>query len=55
MRGVISLAAAIALPESLDSGNPFPQSDLIIYLAFSVIFVTLVLQGLTLPWPVRAL
>jgi Na+/H+ antiporter len=55
MRGVISLAAAIALPEMLDNGNPFPMRDLIIFLAFSVIFVTLVLQGLTLPWVVRAL
>ena len=49
MRGVISLAAAIALPD------PFPQRDLIIFLAFSVIFVTLVLQGLTLPFVVRVL
>jgi CPA1 family monovalent cation:H+ antiporter len=55
MRGVIALAAAIALPETLASGNPFPQRDLIIFLAFSVIFVTLVLQGLTLPFVVRIL
>jgi CPA1 family monovalent cation:H+ antiporter len=55
MRGVISLAAAIALPETLANGNPFPQRDLIIFLAFSVIFVTLVLQGLTLPFVVRVL
>jgi monovalent cation/hydrogen antiporter len=55
MRGVISLAAAIALPEMLANGNSFPQRDLIIFLAFSVIFVTLVLQGLTLPFVVRAL
>jgi Na+/H+ antiporter len=55
MRGVISLAAAIALPETLANGNPFPHRDLILFLAFSVIFVTLVLQGLTLPFVVRAL
>jgi CPA1 family monovalent cation:H+ antiporter len=55
MRGVISLAAAIALPEMLDNGNPFPQRNLIVFLSFSVIFVTLVLQGLTLPWVVRIL
>ena len=55
MRGVIALAAAIALPETLANGNPFPQRDLIVFLAFSVIFVTLVLQGLTLPFVVRAL
>jgi CPA1 family monovalent cation:H+ antiporter len=55
MRGVISLAAAIALPEMLANGSPFPHRDLIIFLAFSVIFVTLVLQGLTLPFVVRML
>ncbi len=55
MRGVISLAAAIALPQTLANGAPFAQRDLIIFLTFSVILVTLVLQGLTLPPLVRAL
>lgn len=55
MRGVIALAAAIALPQTLANGNPFPERNLIIFLAFSVIFVTLVLQGLTLPLLVRVL
>jgi len=55
MRGVIALAAAIALPQTLASGQPFAQRNLIIFLAFCVIFVTLVLQGLTLPSLVRAL
>jgi monovalent cation/hydrogen antiporter len=55
MRGVISLAAAIALPQVLNNGQPFAQRNLIIFLTFSVIFVTLVLQGLTLPALVRAL
>ncbi|MBS1853325.1 MAG: Na+/H+ antiporter [Acidobacteria bacterium] len=55
MRGVIALAAAIALPQTLPDGSPFPHRDLIIFLAFTVIFVTLVLQGLTLPWLVRLL
>lgn len=55
MRGVIALAAAIALPRALANGAPFPQRNLIIFLAFSIIFVTLVLQGLTLPPLVRAL
>ena len=55
MRGVIALAAAIALPQALADGSPFPQRNLIIFLAFSVILVTLVGQGLTLPWLVRAL
>jgi monovalent cation/hydrogen antiporter len=55
MRGVISLAAAIALPHALANGAPFTQRQLIIFLAFSVILVTLVLQGLTLPPLIRAL
>jgi Na+/H+ antiporter len=55
MRGVIALAAAIALPQTLPDGSPFPQRNLIIFLAFVVILVTLVLQGLTLPIVVRLL
>jgi NhaP-type Na+/H+ or K+/H+ antiporter len=55
MRGVISLAAAIALPQTLANGAPFTQRDLIIFLTFCVILVTLVLQGLTLAPLVRAL
>ena len=55
MRGVIALAAALSLPEQLADGSPFPQRSLIIFLTFSVILVTLVLQGLTLPALIRAL
>jgi CPA1 family monovalent cation:H+ antiporter len=55
MRGVVSLAAAIALPQTLSNNSPFPQRNMIIFLAFSVILVTLVLQGLTLPSLIRAL
>src|SRR4029077_8278684 len=55
MRGVVALAAAIALPELLPDGSSFPQRNLIIFLTFSVILVTLVLQGLTLPPLIRAL
>jgi monovalent cation/hydrogen antiporter len=55
MRGVIALAAAIALPQTLADGSPFPHRNLIVFLAFCVILVTLVLQGLTLPWLVRIL
>jgi len=55
MRGVIALAAAIALPQALADGSPFVERNLIIFLAFSVILVTLVLQGLTLPLLVRLL
>jgi monovalent cation/hydrogen antiporter len=55
MRGVISLAAAIALPQVLANGAPFTQRNMIVFLAFSVILVTLVLQGLTLPALIRKL
>src|SRR5713226_2074581 len=55
MRGVVALAAAIALPEVLADGSPFPQRNLIVFLTFSVILVTLVLQGLTLHPLIRAL
>jgi monovalent cation/hydrogen antiporter len=55
MRGVVSLAAALALPVSLADGSPFPQRDVIVFLTFCVICVTLVLQGVTLPPLIRAL
>ena len=55
MRGVVALAAAISLPKLLDSGEPFPGRNLMIFLTFCVIFVTLVLQGLTLPPLIRRL
>jgi monovalent cation/hydrogen antiporter len=55
MRGVVSLAAALALPTLLADGSPFPHRDLIICLTFCVILVTLVLQGLTLPPLIRLL
>ena len=48
MRGSVSLAAALAIPLETDAGAPFPERDLIIFLAFAVILVTLVGQGLTL-------
>jgi|KBSMisStandDraft_5_1062788.scaffolds.fasta_scaffold41198_3 CPA1 family monovalent cation:H+ antiporter len=54
MRGVVALAAALALPEVLANGQPFPHRNLIVFLTFSVILVTLVLQGLTLPPLIRA-
>jgi CPA1 family monovalent cation:H+ antiporter len=55
MRGVVSLAAALALPSQLADGSPFPHRNLIVFLAFCVICVTLVLQGVTLPPLIRAL
>jgi CPA1 family monovalent cation:H+ antiporter len=48
MRGIVSLAAALALPATIQSGAPFPHRDLIVFLTFVVILVTLVGQGLTL-------
>jgi len=48
MRGVVSLAAALSLPFVIDGGAPFPNRELIIFITFSVIFATLVIQGLTL-------
>src|SRR5262245_13179404 len=55
MRGVVSLAAVLALPSVLPSGEPFPQRDLVILLTFGIVFVPLVGQGLTLPVLIRAL
>jgi Na+/H+ antiporter len=55
MRGVISLAAALALPLTIGGGAPFPGRDLILFLTFSVILATLVVQGLSLPALIRAL
>jgi monovalent cation/hydrogen antiporter len=55
MRGAVSLAAALALPLETHAGAPFPDRDLILFLTFTVIFSTLVLQGLTLPAVIRAL
>jgi CPA1 family monovalent cation:H+ antiporter len=53
MRGVVSLAAAMALPFATATGDPFPGRDLILFLTFVVILVTLVVQGLTLPPLIR--
>jgi len=55
MRGIVSLAAALALPQVLEDGNAFPERDLIIFLTFVVIAVTLVIQGLTLKPLIRRL
>jgi monovalent cation/hydrogen antiporter len=54
MRGVVSLAAALAIPVAA-GGAPFPGRALIIFLTFCVIFATLVLQGLSLPFVIRRL
>ncbi|MGW3246200.1 Na+/H+ antiporter [Streptomyces sp. NPDC001070] len=55
MRGVVSLAAAFALPETTDSGAPFPGRDEILFLTFFVTVATLLLHGMTLPPLIRRL
>jgi Na+/H+ antiporter len=55
MRGAVSLAAALAVPLETDAGAPFPERNLIIFLTFAVILVTLLLQGLSLPALIRGL
>jgi CPA1 family monovalent cation:H+ antiporter len=55
IRGIVSLAAALAIPFATDAGEPFPDRDLILFLTFCVILVTLVGQGLLLPTVIRAL
>ena len=55
LRGAVTLAAALALPLTTRSGAPFPERNLLIYLAFCVILATLVLQGLSLPLLIRVL
>src|SRR3954471_764234 len=53
VRGIVSLAAALAIPFASADGSPFPARDLILFLTFSVIVVTLVVQGLMLPFVIR--
>jgi monovalent cation/hydrogen antiporter len=55
MRGVVSLAAALAVPLTLLDGSPFPGRDYILFITFCVILATLVLQGLSLPALIRRL
>ena len=53
MRGVVSLAAALAIPLTLKSGAPFPHRNLILFITFTVILLTLLMQGLTLPYLIK--
>jgi Na+/H+ antiporter len=53
MRGVVSLAAALSIPVLINQGQPFPYRNLILLITFVVILVTLVFQGLTLPWVIK--
>jgi Na+/H+ antiporter len=55
VRGVVSLAAALAIPLTLADGRPFPHREMILFITFGVIIITLVGQGLMLPAVVRAL
>jgi monovalent cation/hydrogen antiporter len=53
MRGVVSLAAALAIPVTLSGTTEFPQRNLILFITFTVILLTLLVQGLTLPWLIK--
>ncbi|PWG78313.1 Na+/H+ antiporter [Pararcticibacter amylolyticus] len=53
MRGVVSLATALSIPLYMANGSPFPHRNLIVFITFVVIFVTLVFQGLTLPFLIK--
>lgn len=55
MRGVVSLAAALSIPLMLTDGTAFPHRNLILFITFVAIFITLVFQGLTMPLLVRIL
>ena len=53
MRGVVSLAAALAIPITLQNNQPFPYRNLILFITFLVILLTLLIQGLTLPYFIK--
>ena len=55
IRGVVSLAAALSIPLLASNNQAFPYRDLILFITFIVILVTLIVQGLTLPWLIRKL
>lgn len=55
MRGVVSLATALSIPLVMGNGTPFPHRNLIVFITFVVIFVTLVFQGLTLPFIIKGI
>ena len=53
MRGVVSLASALSVPLTLNNGEAFPHRNLILFITFVVILITLVFQGLTLPFIIK--
>ena len=55
MRGVVTVALALAVPRTVDGGGPFPGREEILFTAFAVVLFTLIVQGLTLPVLVRVL
>ncbi|WP_367044899.1 Na+/H+ antiporter [Streptomyces sp. Je 1-332] len=55
MRGVVSLAIAFSIPLVMDDGEPFPARNLVLFLTFTTVIGTLVVQGLSLPWLIGVL
>jgi Na+/H+ antiporter len=55
MRGVVSLAAALAIPYTTHDGRPFPERDLLLFLTFTTVLGTLLIQGMTFPALIRRL
>lgn len=55
MRGIVSLAIAMGLPKFLEDGTPFPQRNAIIFISVAVVLITIIGQGLTLPWVVKTI
>lgn len=53
MRGVVSLAAALSIPVKMADGSEFPERNLILFITFIVILLTLLIQGLTLPYLIK--
>jgi CPA1 family monovalent cation:H+ antiporter len=55
MRGAVALAAALAIPLTVEGGAPFPERDLLLFLTFTTVLGTLLIQGLTFPALIRRL
>ncbi|KAF2327301.1 Na+/H+ antiporter [Flavobacterium daemonense] len=53
MRGIVSLAIALGLPKFLEDGTPFPHRNAIIFISVAVVLITIIGQGLSLPWIVK--
>ncbi len=55
MRGIVSLTAALSIPYTMPDGSPLPGRDIVIFIVFAVIFLSLVIPGLSMPWLLRLL